>query len=77
MIPICTCKAVANLDEIIIREGGKPSLSPYSLCYGCSGTNLNCRNYSNPNINDAAKKRLLFELVYGTGREVLFGGDGR
>jgi len=77
MIPLCTCKSVANMDETIIREGGKPSLSERSKCYGCSGTNINCHNYSNPNINDAAKKRLLYELIYGTGREVLFGGDGR
>ena len=76
MIPICTCKAVANLDEIIIREGGKPTLSERSKCYGCSGQNLNCEFYSHPSVREEDKKRLQHEL-FGSGRYVLFGGDGR
>ena len=76
MIPRCLSKSLAEMSEEALRRGEKPTLSERSKCYGCSGQNLNCEFYSHPSVSEKDKKKLQFELVYGTGREVLF-GDGR
>lgn len=76
MIPICLSKRLADMSEEQLRKGEKPTLSERSPCFGCSGTNLNCRNYSNPNVSEEDKKRLQHEQMYGTAKYVLFDGDG-
>jgi hypothetical protein len=71
MIPRCLSKTLAEMSEEALRRGEKPSLSERSKCYSCSGENLHCEFYSNPSVREEDKKRLLHELIHGTGRYVL------